>query len=207
MLPTSPGKLIEYSKDFRNKADDIRVREKVKVEDLQEQLSKSFTNNEHVTNLEISLKESVSEVKNTDETDESNILKDANENESTIIKESAGLGVEIEENKPILLKMNYRGKPYEFTFIFDDQNRKSEWLKLNFLDKQENKYELTLNALHLFFYPFIQKRDFLVVLAKFAAALVIAELNSYEIAQDHQISPSAIRIAMGQILEDFTNER
>ena len=116
------------------------------------------------------------------------------------------IGVEIEENKPINIRMKYREKPYEFVFVFDDKNIKSEWLKLEILSKEENKYRLTLNALHLFFYPFIQKKDFLVVLAKFAAALVIAELNSYEIAQNGLISPSSIRLAMGQVLEDFTDE-
>ena len=121
-------------------------------------------------------------------------------------KETAGVGVEIEENKPIKLHMKYRGKPYDFTFIFDDSNRKSEWLKIENLNKENNQYKLTLNALHLFFYPLIQKKDFLVVLAKFATALVIAELNSYEISQSGFISPSSIRIAMGQVLEDFTNE-
>ena len=89
----------------------------------------------------------------------------------------------------------------------DSEKEKSEWLKLEILDKENSKYRLTLNALHLFFYPFIQKKDFLVVLAKFAAALVIAELNSYEVAQGGLISPSSIRIAMGQVLEDFTDER
>ena len=74
-------------------------------------------------------------------------------------------------------------------------------------DKENNKFKLTLNVLNLFFYPYIQKKDFLSVLAKFAAALIIAELNAYEIAQDGLVSPSSIRIAMGQILEDFTCEQ
>ena len=203
-------KLIEISKDFRTKADNLRVREKVKVEDLKEELTKSFINNEHVTDLEISLKDTLNKpfvepVDNKDTNENNNEAVNSQENE--VMRESAGVGVEIEENKPILIKMKYRGKPYDFTFIFDDQNRKSEWLKLKHLDKKSNKYELTLNALHLFFYPFIQKRDFLVVLAKFAAALAIAELNSYEIAVDGKIYPSSIRIEMGKILEDFTNEK
>lgn len=202
-------KLIEISKDFKTKADNLRVREKVKVGDLQEQLSKSFTNNEHVTDLEVSLQENFEsiETQKTFIDSDINYENQSNQQENDTVQESAGIGVEIEENKPISIKMNYRGKPYDFIFIFDDQNRKSEWLKLKILDKERNKYELTLNALHLFFYPFIQKRDFLVVLAKFAAALVIAELNSYEIAEGGKISPSSIRVAMGQVLEDFTNER
>ena len=187
----------------------MRVREKVKVEDLQEQLSRSFTNNEHVTDLEVKLQEDsvVEENLGIDDSFTPKADDSSEQQESGLENESAGVGVEIEENKPIQIKMNYRSKPYDFTLIFDDQNRKSEWLKLKIIDKENNKYELTLNALHLFFYPFIQKKDFLVVLAKFATALVIAELNSYETALGGKISPSSIRIAMGQVLEDFTNER
>ena len=201
-------KLIEVSKEFRLKADSLRVREKVRVIDLTEQLSKSFTNNENITNLEVSLQESTLENdKVQNNINELSINKDQKfdlqRNEQ--IQESPGIGVEIEENKPISIKMKYRERPYDFIFIFDDQNKKSEWLKLSVLDKENNKYELKLNILHLFFSPFIQKKDFLVILAKFAAALVIAELNSYEIAEGGKISPCSIRIAMGQILEDFTN--
>lgn len=202
-------KLIDISKEFRIKADNLRVREKVKVEDLQEQLSKSFINNEHVTDLKISLQntENIKTKQQDDNGSEKNNDDNNVQSNNDATQESAGVGVEIEENKPISIQMNYRGKPYNFIFIFDDQNRKSEWLKLKILDKESNKYELTLNALHLFFYPFIQKRDFLVVLAKFATALVIAELNSYETAEGGKISPSNIRITMGNILEDFTNEK
>ncbi len=46
--------------------------------------------------------------------------------------------------------MKYRGKPYDITIVFDDANRKSEWLKLEVQDKENNKFKLTLNVLNLF---------------------------------------------------------
>lgn len=200
-------KLEEISHDYHEFAENLRTREKVKVEDISEQLSKSFTNNEHISDLKITLDES-SPIGEEPEVDDKNEEHIENEEQLTSQEtETAGIGVDIEENKPIKIQMKYRGKPYDFTFVFDDTNRRSEWLKLEILDKENNQYKLTLNALHLFFYPFIQKKDFLVVLAKFAAALVIAELNSYEVAQGGLISPSSIRIAMGQVLEDFTDEK
>ena len=199
-------KLIEVSSDYRRFSDELRVREKVSVEDIKDSLAKTFTNNEHISDLNVRL-EASELVDQTNDGEKNPACQDEESEESdSEIKESAGVGVEIEENKPINIRMKYREKPYEFVFVFDDKNIKSEWLKLEILSKEENKYRLTLNALHLFFYPFIQKKDFLVVLAKFAAALVIAELNSYEIAQNGLISPSSIRLAMGQVLEDFTDE-
>lgn len=199
-------KLIDVSKDYRKKAENIRVREKVNAHDLKESFKKTFENNEHISNLEIKLQDSSQRIVSNFGNSDDDSSKSENNEFGIEDKESAGVGVEIEENQPINISMKYRNKPYNFIFIFDDKNKHSEWLKLEEINRETNKYKLTLNALHLFFYPFIQKKDFLVVLAKFATALVIAELNSYGIAQNGKISPSSIRIAMGQILEDFTNE-
>ena len=197
-------KLVEETADYRRFSENLRVREKVKIQDIKESLGKALTNNDNLQNVEVTIKDTYIERVETDHVSDNlpEYHQDIQEE-----KESAGIGVEIEENQPINIDMVYRGKPYNFVLVFDDKNRRSEWLKLEIINKEENKYRLTLNALHLFFYPFIQKKDFLVVLAKFAAALVIAELNSYETAQSGRINPSSIRIAMGQILEDFTNEQ
>lgn len=203
-------KLSSISKEYHEFAENLRTREKVKANDLKESLEKTFTNNEHISDLEIKLSGNNSdEIKDDDASivnSHSVERNDSYQNEENSKNESAGVGVEIEENQPINISMNYRGKHYNFEFVFDDKNRHSEWLKLETKNRESNEYRLTLNVLHLFFYPFIQKKDFLVVLAKFATALIIAELNSYEIAQGGKISPSSIRIAMGQVLEDFTND-
>ena len=199
-------KLVEISKDYHEFAETLRTREKVKVEDISEQLAKSFNNNKHITDLNISLDS------NSEKVDVEDVCIDEEDNKEKEIltsqeKETVGVGVDIEGDKTIIWGCKYRGKPYNFTLILDDTNKKSEWLKLEILDKEKREYKLTLNVLNLFFYPFIQKKDFLVVLARFATALVIAELNSYDVAQGGKISPSTIRLALGQILEDFKNEQ
>lgn len=188
--------LREISEEFKKKSESIRIREKVKVSDVAEQLRKSFQGNENITEVSIEIE---------DRQEDLNHETDIEENGEGI-NESAGVGVEIEDNVPISIKLKYREKTYDFIFVFDDANPRSEWLRLEPINAQENKYKLTLNILHVFFYPFIQKRDFLVVLARFAAALVIAEINAYSISQNGKVSPSSIRLAMGQVLEDLTNE-
>lgn len=194
-------KLAEVSDEYRKKAENIRVREKVKASDIAGKLKESFISNEHISNLEVGIKDQGEEQPPAAENEEEQ------ENETgENLQESAGVGVEIENNSPICLKFDYRSKHYEFDVLLDDSNPQSEWLKLEPIDVSINHYKLTLNTQHVFFYPFIQKKDFLVVLAKFAAALVVAEISSYSIAQDGKVSPSSIRIAMGQILEDFTDE-
>ena len=198
------AELVERTKDYHAFAEDLRTREKVNSKIISEQIKKTFTNNGFVSDLKVSLEET----KEDNNIIPSNIKEDEDAN-TTMLEhenESAGTGVEIEENKPINWSMKYRGRQYNFTLIFDDSNPKSQWLKLEPNKDDNNNYKLTLNTTHSFFYPFIQKKDFLVVLAKFAVALVIAELNSYEVSQDGKIPPSSIRTTMGQILEDFKND-
>lgn len=160
-------KLVEISKDYHEFAENLRTRERVSVEDISNQLTKTFTNNEHIKDLQISVEsnDSLNEIDHdTDNIDNGELSETLTDQES----ETAGIGVELERNKPISLQMKYREKPYNFTLVFDDTNIKSEWLKLEVINKDNNEYKMTLNVLNSFFYPFIQKKDFLVVLAKFA---------------------------------------
>ena len=202
-------KLKEESYEFKQKSENLRIREKVNSDDVVKQLTNDLANNDKIQNIQVSIKkeQNIDEVEDAETDDlfeveaQSNI--DQLVDEGGILNESAGVGVDIEDNSPLQIKLTYNGNDYDFTFIFDDKNPKSEWLKVGVEDKQINKYAITLNIRHSFFFPFIQKKDFLVLLAKFAIAIVIAEINAYEIATDGLVSPSSIRNEMGRILEDL----
>lgn len=203
-------KLKELSNDYHEYAEKLRTREKVKLDDVAEQLSRDFSNNNKIDKAEVVIKKQFDEAL-ANRNDEDNNYSDNDElflaDEQQVSNESAGIGVDIEGNSPLQLKMSYNGKDYDLTFVFDDKNPKSEWLKIEVGDTLFNKYTITLNTKHAFFYPFIQKKDFLVLLAKFATALVIAEINAYSIATDGMVNPTCIRSEMGRILEDLkTNE-
>lgn len=198
-------KLVELSKDYHEYAEKLRTREKVKLDDVVEQLTKDLTNNSKISNAVVNIKKTEDARASQEEIevdedlfpDSSSLVEDQVENES------AGVGVDIEDNSPLQINLSYAGNDYDFTFIFDDKNPRSEWLKLEVEDKSINKYTITLNTRHSFFYPFIQKKDFLVLLAKFATALVIAEINAWSLATDGMVPPSSIRNEMGRILEDL----
>lgn len=199
-------KLVELSKDYHEYAENLRTREKAKLGAVVEQLSNDLTNNSKISKVEISIKKSDEIVRPHKEMEgDGDLLSDSPSllEDDQVVNESAGLGVDIEDNSPIRIELSYGGNDYDFTFIFDDKNPRSEWLKLEVEDKSLNKYTITLNTRHSFFYPFIQKKDFLVLLAKFATALVIAEINAYVLATDGTVSPSNIRNEMGRILEDL----
>ena len=198
-------KLVELSKDYHEFAENLRTREKVKLDDVVEQLAKDLTNNSKISNAVVNIKKNqeTSPFQEEIEVDEDLIPDSSSLIEDQVESESAGVGVDIEDNLPLQIHLSYAGNDYDFTFIFDDKNPRSEWLKLEVEDKSINKYTITLNTRHSFFYPFIQKKDFLVLLAKFATALVIAEINVCSLATDGMVYPSSIRNEMGRILEDL----
>lgn len=192
-------KLIDVSKEYKNMSENLRIREKTDMKYIQEKLANDFNSNATVKNVELALKE------NNENVVSNNLLLSINNKDSIEKHESVGNGVEIEDNQPLSLKMKYRGIDYNLEIIFDENNPKSEWLKLEPLDSENGKYKLILNTQHTFFYPFIQKKEFLIVLTKFAAAIAIAEISLYQDNSDGNLSPSIIRLTLGNILEDFTN--
>ena len=198
-------KLVELSKDYHEYAEKLRTREKVRLDDVAQQLTKDLASNSKISSAVVNIKKAEGALASQEEMEidddllnnPSSLFEDRTENES------AGVGVDIEGNSPLQINLSYAGNDYDFTFIFDDKNPKSEWLKLEVEDKSINKYTITLNTRHSFFYPFIQKKDFLVLLAKFATALVIAEINAWSLSTDGMVPPSSIRNEMGRILEDL----
>ena len=199
-------KLVELSSDYHEYAEKLRTREKVKLDDVAIQLKKDLSNNNRIDKAEVLVQRESAEHEHFENSREGDNETLFSENEYLLSNESAGLGVDIEDNSPLQLKLTYSGKDYDFTFVFDDKNPRSEWLKVEIIDALFNKYIITLNTRHSFFYPFIQKKDFLVLLAKFATALVIAEINSYSIATDGMVPPTSIRNEMGRILEDLKSD-
>ena len=193
------------SKDYREYAEKLRTSEKVKLDDIVEQLTKDLTSNSKISNVVVNIKKNEDAPASQEEIEVDEDLFSASSSlvEDQVENESAGVGVDIEGNSPTQINFSYAGNDYYFTFIFDDKNPRSEWLKLEVEDKSINKYTITLNARHSFFYPLIQKKDFLPFIVKFATALVIAEINAWSLATDGLVSPSSIRNEMGRILEDL----
>lgn len=201
-------KLNELSEDFKNEAENIRVREVVSIDEVVNTLKESMNDNDNFKNItvEVSKEEQIKSYSDEIQTSEESNGFIINENEETYnLQESSGIGVEISGNSPIRISFVHNTKPYIFNVINDVSNSKSQWLKMSIVNENDNEYELILNSLHTFFYPFIQKKDFLVILIKFSIALVISEIEAYRV-DGGNIKPSTIRVSMGKILEELSNE-
>ena len=183
------------SDNYKKISSEIRTRETMKIGDIAEQLKSSLPENDKFADVCI-------EVNNNIESN-SIFIKDDLDSSGDYTKESEGIGVDIQGNHPIIVKFTYDKKGYKFTIILDG-NSNSQWLKVSSNDEKPGEFELIINSSHLFFYPFIQKKDFLSILIKFAIALVLSEVDAYKIG-DGKIMPSTIRIGIGKILEELSN--
>ena len=201
------AKMNEFSEEFKSKARDIRVREKVSIIDIAKTLENSMHENKNFTELTIEVEETKKplELGNIDISELDNTNEGFQEEDKEDLIESSGLGVEIEDNAPIKVSFKHSGMPYIFTVVTNDTDPRAQWLGVSLTNEEKNEYELTLNSLHTFFYPFIQKKEFLVKLIKFSIALVLAEIEAYKV-DGGNIKPSTIRTNMGLILEELSNE-
>lgn len=200
-------KLNELSEEFKIEAEEFRVREKVNITDVANTLKDSLHENDSFKDVTVEVTKT--QTTNDDFDFDNNLdiesASESDEDERQQLNESSGLGVEIDQNSPIRVGFTHNKKPYVFYVINDNSNSKAQWLKMSIINERNNEYELTLNSLHTFFYPFIQKKDFLVILIKFSIALAISEIDAYKI-EGGNIKPSTIRISMGKILEELSNE-
>ncbi len=196
--------LAELSKDYRDFAEKLRTGERIRIDDVAKQLKKDFSNNAKIEKVEVTIERKIGGLFDIDDGDENHLECIADNSEG--MNESNGLGVYIIGNAPVNLAIRYNGVDYKFTCIFDNKNPQSTWLKVEEKVASENKYALTLNIRHTFFYPFIQKKDFLNLLTKFATALVVAEINASLVATNGMVSPSSIRIEMGKVFEVFKSD-
>lgn len=187
---------IIREKGYRTKAASIKVREKTNIKEVGKTLADTIPQNDHISDVTVELSGPANQSFNID-----NFYL---ENENIDSEGSIGIGVDIEDNQDVLIKFKHDGKPYFFRIIYDDENHPCGWAKFE-TDVTSTENLVTIYTQHPFFYPFINKKDFLVVLAKFAVALFIAEIESYDTATNGMISPSDIRIGMGRILEELTS--
>lgn len=190
---------IVKSKGYRAKAESIKVREKTNIKEVGKALAGTIPQNDHISEVTVEIASPVNHT--TINVDDSFTL----ESEDANTEGSTGIGVDIEDNQDLLIKFKHDNVPYVFRIIYDDEDHPTGWAKFDSSEVSPEK-SITIFTQHPFFYPFINKKDFLVVLAKFAVALFMAEIESYDTATDGMIVPSVIRLEMGKILEELTVE-
>lgn len=194
-------------REYRKKAENIRVREKINSNDLVQSAVNGLADSGLLENVDIIIEEratqaggvsqSLSNVKSTETSKEgiSGIATD-----TAITSNDDTDGVIIEGGDLVHYKFKYKETEYLFNIVFDISNPALDWLLVEPIDEYE--YTISINMKHSFFKPLIEKREFLPIMTRMSIALVLAEIESLSLSHDGRIEPSDIRLKMNEILEN-----
>lgn len=209
--------LSKYTQDYRKKAENIRVREKLKTQDLVETATKGLIDSKTVENVKIEIVDrepigtdtptnvptlnSEQGHTNTNKPQDSqqNHMETNNTSQSTSSQTQNSGNVQLEGGKQINYAFTYKHSDYRFHIILEMNDPAMDWLLIERL--ADTEYNLFINMRHSFFKPLIDKSEFLPIMMKMSIALALAEIDLMVTSHDGRIEPSAIRLKMNEILE------
>ena len=207
--------LSKYTQDYRKKAENIRVREKLNTQDLVATATKGLIESKTVENVKVEIVDREplgtdiptnvptlnSEQEHTNEPQDSqqNHLETNNTSQSTSPQTQNGGNVQLEGGKQINYAFTYKHSDYKFHIILEMNDPAMDWLLIERL--ADTEYNLFINMRHSFFKPLIDKSEFLPIMMRMSIALALAEIDVMVTSHDGRIEPSAIRLKMNEILE------
>lgn len=203
--------LLLFSKSFRAKAEQIRVRQRVVTADV---IGKAVEELQKADVIQGASIRPVTEI--TDETPAFNVSnpetfnhepdkskkQNAEDRINKIPNESAiNTGLIISGPTSYQTSFEYMKVNYTFFVEFETLNPLSPWVTLS--RSTDEVYNIKLNMKHTFFKPFIDNKEFSVVMTKLVIAIILAEVEALKISYDGRIEASSIRNKMNKILADL----
>ena len=207
-------KLKEFTQDYRKKADDIRVREKIKTTDIVNDALNAFANSKLLEDTSVTISETDISSEGSLPSGEDNQMGSGEDDKSPMkivpsseenqeIVDERDEGVIIDGGNTVDYTFKYKEQEYSFHIILDIDHPNSHWLLVE--QDSESRYTLTINMRHAFFKPLITKKEFMPLMMKMAISMVLAEIESVMISPDGKVDPSSIRMKMNEILEIVGN--
>lgn len=195
-------KLIQETKDYRQKAETIRLRDKTSTNDVAKKVVDSLTSSGIIDNVEVSVIDKHEETQTTPPKETG--ADDARENEEPnniggeeVIEDDDS--VVLEGGSTIIIKCNRGSKEYNFEIECDMSSPTSSWLLVE--NTGLDSYRLVINMRHIFFKPFISDKSFMGTLMKVSVAMALAEIDALEVSPDGRVEAGEIRNRMNSILE------
>lgn len=197
--------LEPLTREYRRKAENIRVRERINTNDLVHSAVTGLSDSGLLENINIEIVDRHLASSNLETNPTIDNSSNANESvtSSTEIEEVVDTnydGVIIDGGDQVNYQFKYKGIDYLFHIIFDVTDPTLDWLLVE--ENSENEFTLLINMKHPFFKPLIEKREFLPIMTRMSIALVLAEIESLTLSPDGRIEPCDIRLKMNEILEN-----
>lgn len=197
--------LEPLTREYRRKAENIRVRERINTNDLVHSAVTGLSDSGLLENINIEIVDRHLTSSNLETNPTIDNSSNANESvtSSTEIEEVVDTnydGVIIDGGDQVNYQFKYKGIDYLFHIIFDVTDPTLDWLLVE--ENSENEFTLLINMKHPFFKPLIERREFLPIMTRMSIALVLAEIESLTLSPDGRIEPCDIRLKMNEILEN-----
>lgn len=189
--------LQEYTQDYRRKAENIRVREKINTQDLVKIATQDLSGSGIVENVQIEIVERERDRPTQEEEPATTTMPQNNTDAGSNTDENDS--VVIEGGDQVNYKFMYKNSEYLFHIVFDMTDPTMDWLLVE--EDGDNEYTLWINMRHSFFKPLIEKKEFMPIMMRMSIALVLAEIESMIVSPDGRIEPCTIRLKMNEILE------
>lgn len=202
-------KLSEYSKPFRTKAEQIRVRQRIETNDVIRQTVEGLQRagviqEASTTPVQPVAVEPTTVSVLTAAQEENNDTSEVNIAENSPVESAMNSGLIISGPTSYKTTFEYMGSNYVFFVEFETASPLSPWVTLN--SPSDGTYTIRVNMKHPFFKPFIDNKEFSVVMTKLVIAMILAEVEAMKISYDGRIDAGAIRNKMNKILQDLATQ-
>lgn len=193
------NELKELTKDYKKKAELIRVRKHIPTNTV---ISKSLEELEKSGIISNSSAEAYNrKVEQMDTPVGTGDEKDSCDESKEMLGTTDGdLDVLITGPSTYKTPLVYNNRDYNFIVSFDLANTLKPWVTVMKCE-EVNTYEINMNLKHRFFKPLTESSDFLIVMTRFVIALVLAEIDSQLLSSDGKVDPGEIRHQMNKILQ------
>lgn len=194
--------LEPLTREYKRKAENIRVRERINTNELVYSAVTGLTTSGLLENIDIEVVEGLLQQPATNNLDIllSDTAPDMTSDNVEGIIDTNNEGVIIDGGEQVNYRFKYKGIDYLFHIIFDVTDPTLHWLLVE--ENSTNEFKLSINMKHSFFKPLIEKREFLPIMTRMSIALVLAEIESIALSPDGRIEACDIRLKMNEILEN-----
>lgn len=201
--------LCKLTKEYRNKADNIRTRAKVKTSDTLSDVGKELEKTGVFQNVSVT---PVFEKKIEINTQDVDLIENFDQKETEEIEtldvditSSEQPGFILEGNNKAKINFVYNKNEYQFLVEYDMSSPRSNWLIIK--RPSANQIEMSINMRHQFFYPLIDDPKFVRIITKFLIAFVLSQIEVEGSSEDGRVDLSEVRLKMNEILEAIQYEK
>ena len=196
--------LNEVCSEYKKKAKEYRVGNKVSLEETTTDLVTTFSNAGVISNADVKAIDEQLVFETVDNVIQ-NIEGETEESKTTTNRSGSKLpDIVVEGPKGKTITFDRLGESYVLSLILEDSDAHKNWLNITRISP--NQYTVNWNIRHPFFKPYIDDPKFLSVMEQFVFAMALTEIEIAKTGTNGMVEISAVRMKMNDILKEVAKE-